>query len=702
MTAVVDSTGTLDRVMKPASIAVLGASGREGALSGRFISGLQRHGYRGRIAPVNPRYEEIAGLACFPTVGAAAEHEQIDLAIVSLPRDDVLDGLEQCHAAGVAGAVIFASGFGETGPEGRAEQQRLTEFSQRTGLRLIGPNSPGFINVAHSTCVIASGVGFRERFRVGGIGLAAQSGGVAGLIIERAQDAGAGFSAAVCTGNEADLTVGELLPWFAADEQTRVVAVFLEGVRQPERLLVGFEALRAAGKPLVVLKAGATEAAARATAAHTGALASSDDVVNAVFERYGIARVYSFDDLIDTAVALDGLGPARGRRLGIISTSGGAGVVATEAAERAGLELPELSSTTRDRLAAVAPDFASLHNPADMSGMFVNDPEIFRESLSAFADAEEVDASVLVLTVHPPDLSEQLADRLLEQSKNTGRSPAVLWTAGAMSAPARARLREAGLAVFEDADRCMRALAARALVGPARAPTPVTTAAPPQISLQSQRPLLEDEILGALEQAGLSSVRSVRCPDAAAAASVAQEWRAPVVVKAAARGLLHKTDAGAIVIGVEGADTVAAAHESVVAAAGAAGFPAGGSIVQELVPEGFELIVGIRRDPDFGPILVVGPGGLAAELVTDLSRRLLPLHSGEAIEMLRELAIFPLLDGYRGRPRRDVDAAAAAIEALGAFATALGDRLEAVEVNPLIVHDQGVTAVDALLLLTED
>jgi acyl-CoA synthetase (NDP forming) len=697
-TQIRDRVTTLDRVLRPEAVAVLGASGRPGALSGRFISGLRRHGFAGRIVPVNPRWEEIDGLRCYPTIAAAAEDGPVDLAIMSLPQKMVVGALGECAAAGVAGASIFASGFAEVGEEGAAEERRVAAVARETGIRVIGPNSPGFINFADSTCVIASGVGFRESFRAGGIGLVAQSGGVAGLLVERAQDAGAGLSVAVCTGNEADLTVGEMLWWLAEHEPTKVVGVFLEGIREPELLAGGLDALRAAGKPVVVLKGGATAAAARASAAHTGALATEDDVVDAYLARHGALRVRGFDELIDHAVALERLGPSRNRGVGILSTSGGAGVVATEAAERAGLELPELRPETRERLAAAMPDFAALGNPADMSGMFSEDPEIFRESLRAFTEAPELGTAVLVLTVHPPDPSERLADLILSTEVE---DLAVLWTAGRMAAPARERLMGHGVAVFEDAGRCMAALAARAKVGAAAAGAEPLPPAP--ISAPAERELTEAQALALLAQAGVPAARTVVCPSREDAAAAADALGGPVVVKASAPDLLHKSDAGAVVVGVTGAEAVAGAHDEVVAAAARAGATPEGSIVQALAPEGVELIVGARRDPVLGPVLVVGPGGVLAELSGEVSRRMLPLRAGEARAMLDELAIAPLLAGYRGAPPADLDAAAAAIEGVAAAAVALGAALDAIEVNPLLVHPRGdgATAVDALLLRTE-
>lgn len=687
---------TLDRVLRPRSVAVLGASSRPGALSGRFLHGLERHGFGGRIVPVNPARTEIDGMPCAPSVADAAHDAPIDLAVISLPREAVLTALEKCAAADVAGAIVFASGFAEVGEEGAARERRIAELARETGLRVIGPNSPGFINVVDRTCVIASGVGFRSTLVPGSISLLSQSGGVAGLLIERAQDAGAGLGVAVCTGNEADVGVGELLLWLADHEPTRVVGMFLEGIREPEVLARGLDALRASGKPVVVLKGGATAAAARASAAHTGALATEDDLVETFLAAHGVLRVQGFDDLIDHTVALERLGPASTRSVGILTTSGGAGIVATEAAERAGLELPDLRPATRERLAAAMPDFAALGNPADMSGMFSEKPEIFRESLRAFTEAEELGTAVLVLTVHPPEASERLADLVIGAE---ARDLAVLWTAGQMAAAARQKLMTAGVAVFEDAGRCMRALAARAAIS--QDPPEHPLAPLPALELVAREAYTEAEALAVLHAGGVPVVATEVCATARDASAAATRLGGALVVKASARDLPHKSDAGAVVVGVSGPEEAGRAHEQVVGAARAAGATLEGSIVQALAPPGVELIVGARLDPVLGPVLVVGPGGLLAELIGGAARRLLPLRAGQARAMLGELRIAPILHGHRGAKAADVEAAAAAIEGVAATALAVGERLDALEVNPLLVHPagEGATAVDALLLL---
>jgi acyl-CoA synthetase (NDP forming) len=684
MTVATEAHARLRRALSPASVAVLGASPRPESLSRRFLSGLVRHGFAGSIVAVNPNYEDVDGIRCVPSVGDAGG---VDLAVLSVPKRLVLASLEECAAAGVAGAVVFASGYSETGDRGREDELEITELAHRTGLRVLGPNSPGLVNLTHSCCVIASGVGFRERLLPGGVAVIAQSGGVAGLLTERAQDRGIGISSVVCTGNESDVKVGEIMMALADDDATRVIALFLEGVRDGAGFTAGLDALRLAGKTAVVLKVGAAGAAARASAAHTGALVTDADVFAAVLARHGALAVQSLDDLLEAAAAVERHGPARSTAVGIITTSGGAGVVATEAAERAGLALPPLAESTRVALAAAVPDFASLANPADMSGMFSVDDEIFRGSLRAFLDAGEYEAIVLVLTVHPGPLAERLADRILELGP--GRAPlVVLWIAGAMSEPARQRLRAAGVLVVDDPDRCMRMLAARAAAGRGVAGSPDDEPAPhvPHAldDARGTHAALEHEALATLAELGVPVAETRFCVSAAEARAAAEEIDATVAVKAAARDLPHKGAAGAVVLGVVGPDACAEAYERVVAAARGAGASPVGAVVQRQAKAGRELIIGARRDPVFGPVLVVGGGGTGVEEHGRVTRRLLPLARGEAAGLVE----------WTG----GTAAVAAAIHGVAALALALGDELEAVEINPLIVDDGGATAVDALVL----
>ena len=434
---------------------------------------------------------------------------------------------------------------------------------------------------------------------------------------------------------------------------TKVVALFMEAIRRPDEFVAGLDQLRAAGKHVVILKAGSTEAGARATAAHTGALASDDDVVDAMLQRHQVPRVHSFEDLLATAMTLEQLGPASGPRVGILTTSGGAGVVAAESAERAGFELPGPAPATRERLAAAAPDFAAISNPADMSGMFSEREEIFTESLAALAAAEEFDQLMLVLTVHPPDISQRLAELVLRGVQATATPLAVLWMAGGMSAPSIAWLREQGLAVYDDAERCGRALAARAFLGRAAD----AAESPELLPLPAPGPfadtLLESEAMELLAGADVPVPVTLLTTDPESAAAAAKSIAGPVAVKAAARDLLHRSDIGGVVLGVSSGAEAAAAHTRVVQAALEAGASPEGSVVQQMSPAGVELIVGVGAIPSSAR---AGgrDGRVTTELQADVSRRLLPLREGKALAMLQDLRTFALLAGYRraGRRRR--------------------------------------------------
>jgi len=691
---------TFQRFFSPRAIAVLGASPSPNALSRRFISGLIRHGYTGRIVPINPHHDSVDGIRCFPSLAEAENPNEIDIAVLSIPAANVPAALEECAAAGLCGVHIFTSGFGEIGASGAEAQRRLVESARRLKLRILGPNSPGFINFTDSIALIALGVGFRSTLIRGGLGLVAQSGGVGGLICEQAQDAGVGFSRFICIGNEADISTGELLRWYAADPETHFVAVYIEGIRDPADLVSGLDALARQNKPVVVLKAASTELVARATSAHTGVLATSDDVFDAVLARYGGIRVHGVSELVDVTVALERLKVGASKRVGLISTSGGAGVLATQAAERAGIELPKPMPETHERLARILPDYASSGNPGDMSGAFNEHPEIFRDSIAAYCDDPQYDAVVVILTVQPPPVAERLALNLIEFARSRTRPPAVLWIAGEMSAAARSRLREAGLAVFEDADRCMRALAARACKNPLeqlRASSPGTNINLGNLENLPAGQVSDDEALELLARCGIPVPPMHKCATTDDARGALREL-GRVAVKAV--GLAHKASAGGLVLDITTDDEIAQAHTRVAEAAARAGGEPAYTIVQQLAPSGLELIIGARRDPGFGVILVVGLGGSTAELCQRVSRRLLPLTEGESAEMLHETGLWDVL--ANARPSAPLETAAA-IQQLADLAQAIGDRLEAVEVNPLIVHSgtEGVSAVDVLLLLRD-
>lgn len=686
---------SLDRLFDPAGVAVVGASARPGALNTRFVEALLRHRYTGFIAPVNGRYAVVAGLSAFPDVVTARKSGPIDLVVIGLNRDGVESAIDDAAAAGAAGVLVFSSGFGETGADGAFAEQALAERCSAVGMRLIGPNSPGFLNVSGGACPTALGVGFREPLLAGGVAVIAQSGGVGGLITELLMDAETGVRITVCTGNEADVDSGEVLTWLAQDPQTCLVTLYLEGFRNGASLRRGLDALANAGKPVLVLKVGGEGAAARATAAHTGALATDDVAVDVLLDRVGSIRVRSVEAMVDAAVVLSKHSRRTRPHVGVVTTSGGAGVLAVEGLERAGVSLGELLPEQAERLRAIAPSFAGIGNPADMSGMFSEQPQLFEDFIREFS-AGALDIVVLVLTVHPPDRANALADQLIDLARNAVARPIVMWFGGASVDAARVKLRPAGFVVFDDPRRCGEAIA---VVGRPASALPDATVERTCDEPVPGRPASEAVVLAALDRAG------VRIPPFAVMDDVPPSigFDGPYVVKAIADGLLHKSDIGAVVVGVQAIDLEAAALE-VVGSARVAGFRDAVPMVQQMVPIDHELIVGVRTVREVGLILVVSEGGTDVELSPRPVHALLPLRPGEAEQLLRRLPMAGRWEGHRGKAPLDLTATADAVERIAALAQCWADDLSALEVNPLIVHPDGhgVHAVDGVLELVKD
>ncbi len=685
----------LDQVLAPQGVAVMGASDRPNSLPARFVAALVRHGYAGHIAPVNPRGVTVAGVPSVRRLQDAAEAGPIDLVVVGLSREHVEEAIQDSVDIGAAGALIFSSGFGETGPEGQEAERRLRELASEGGMVLLGPNSPGFLNPVDRVCPTALGVGFRSELRPGQLAVIAQSGGVGGVITEIVQDAGVGTRLTICTGNEADMGAGDMLVWASRDDHTRSAVLYLEGIRHPDKLAAGLTAMRAESKPVVVFHPRSQGAVDRAASAHTGMIATDDDALEAFFERYGAERVSSFEQLLNGAVVLGHAGTRVGSRVGVVTTSGGAGIVAADALAKAGLQLPQLEQTVVARLRALAPYYAAIDNPADMSGMFVVDPSLFASFVREFSRSA-VDTVVLVLTVHATDQALELAFQVLAiRDEVEVGTFAVLWFGGASVEPARARLRRAGVLVFDDATSCARGLAAASARQAPDLPAATRSVEHPDSPPGRDR-YSESEVLALLETYGVPIPKHALI----SGSDAHLPFPGPYVVKADAPGMLHKSEIGTVRLGVDEVN-LGEVGASVCEAARAAGYDRAGIMVQEEIGWSTELLVGIRAAGSIGHLVVVAPGGTDVEMFGRASHALLPLRQGEAEALLRGLPWAARWDGYRGDRPLDLPAAVEAVEVLAAIAEGLGDRLHTLEVNPLLIGylGDGVCAVDGVLVL---
>ena len=674
----------LAALFAPASVAVLGVSRNPAKLGHRLLQNVREGGYVGAIHPVNPSGEAILGDPTVPSVEALPAG--IDLALVSLPAPAVPEAIAALAARGVRAAVILSSGFGEVDDDGRSTQAGLLATARAAGLRLVGPNCMG----VYSGPVGLNGTYFWDLPRAaGGISIVSQSGAYGGLIFRHLGGRGLGVARFVSIGNQVDVEIAEVLEWLVDDPATTLIACFVEALRDGPRFLAA--ARRAAGrKPIVVLKGGRSEAGLRAAGSHTGSLAGAWDVYRAACASARVVlaeETEEFFDAIETLVAVPSARPA-GRAVAVVTVSGGPSVIAADTAEREGLTVPALGDATRQALRGLLPPFAAVGNPIDLTPQV--EPARIAAAVRRVFDEPGV-AGVVAVNVGL-DIPE-FADAVVAAARATGK-PSVAFTADAPEITRR--FRAGGVPVLPSPERAVRAWRAlwqaRPPARPAAPPAP-TLAPELQAALATTHGVLPYALARRmLEACGVRFCREAIVASADEAVEAAGRIGYPVVVKADAAGLTHKTEAGGVVLDVADAGAVRAACATLRARAGAERF-----LVQERVGPGVELLLGARRDEVFGPVVVLGAGGVLTEVLRDVSVRLAPVEAGEAEAMLREGARPRLLAGPRGLRPVEPGVLVGLIQALGALVAA-EPRLAEVDVNPLIAAGRDVVAVDALVV----
>jgi acetate---CoA ligase (ADP-forming) len=686
----------LDRLIAPRSIALIGASADAEKLTGRPLHYLQRHGFSGAIYPVNPRADSIAGVRCYPDIASLPEPP--DAAFVLLGGDHVVDAVRQLSEIGTGAATVLASGFGESGEEGKRQEEEIRRAAG--AMRVLGPNSIGLINVSDGVALTTSNALMMNELLCGSIALVSQSGGILGALLSRAHAQGIGFSKLIATGNECDIDVADCVSHLADDPATNVIALYLEGIRHADPFRAAAAKAQAAGKPIVAFKVGRSDAGARSAVSHTGAMAGSDAVYDALFRQLKIIRAERFSDLLDLPTALSARRRLRGNRLAVVTSTGGAASLLADAAGGAGFELLEPDEATAARLLALNIAGANLaRNPIDVTLAGVKQ-DIFRKILDALLESPSYDAVAVVLGSSVLRDAEAAGAPLREAFARETK-PIVGFVSPDAPHVLNA-LNRAGVPTFAAPESCAAALTAMRhaslqaeMAGPER-----RVAAP-----VNAETLLRSGTLNEFESKRLFAAFAIpvtrefaaATPDEAQAA--AQQFDSHVVVKILSRDVLHKTEAGGVALDVA-RDDVAAVCARMAQTLAKAGHQPEGFLVQERISGGVEMILGVRRDAQFGPVVMLGAGGIAAELIGDRSLRLAPVSRRDAQDMLAELRTAPLLQGYRGRPPTDVDALVDAILAFSGMALALGERLIEAEINPLFVlpEGQGIVAADGLVI----
>lgn len=689
---------SLDALLRPRALAIVGASDDPTRIGGRPLAYLKARGFAGRLMPVNPNRPAVQGLPAFASVADLPETP--DAAIVAVPGEAAITAVEALGARGCRAGIVFTAGFAEVGPEGAALQQRLVAAAHRTGMRLVGPNCLGLFNTALGYFPIFS-ASFENGWPLPGrIGIASQSGAYGTHLFAAARDRGMGTSMLVTTGNEADLGLADFIEWMAGSDEVEVIAAYAEGIRDGARFVAALAAARAARKPVVLMKVGRSAVGEEAARSHTASIAGDDRVMDAVLAEFGVHRAHTTEELLDVAyVAQKRIYPAR-NTLGVVSISGGAGVLIADAAEAAGLPMPEMPAEAQANLRALVP-FASPRNPVDCTAQAFNDMGV----VGAFAESMAADGGYASLLAFFTQwgASPSIAPKLRRELKAVlDRHPDRLFVLSILAPTERVREWEAdGFLVMEDPSRAVVALAAMGRFGEAFARPPTPAAALPPVALPAATPN-EADAKRLLAAAGAPMLPEEACATAEEAAAAAERIGFPVVAKILSPDILHKSEIGGVILGLADQAAVRAAFATLTGRA-ARHAPAArieGVLVAKQA-SGVEMVIGTVHDPVFGPVAMAGLGGVFVEVFRDVAFRRCPVTEEQAAEMLRSLRGFPLLDGARGRPKADVAALGSALAALSRFAAAAGPRLRSAEVNPVIVlpAGQGAFAADALIEL---
>lgn len=681
---------SIREILYPRAVAVFGASEDRDKFGGRIIYFLIKHGFSGRIVPINPRRKEIRGYPAYASLVDAPPG--VEVAILAVPSSQLLPALEQCAAAGVGCCVIITTGFAEADEAGAELQQRILDIASPAGMRIVGPNCMGLINPSAQLALCSSIVLDTERLLTGRIGLVSQSGALMVSLFDRAAGEGIGFSACISLGNQSDLEICDFIEHFADDPATDAVCVYIEGLRDPARFVRAAASCRRAGKPMVVLKTGKTDDGVRAARSHTASLAGSYDAFAAVCHANGVVLVDDAVTMIRVADLLLRYPTVPADGIGVLSGSGGGNGIMVDRIIGSGLRLARLSSETRAALGELLlPPQAD--NPVDLGGRLPSQSDdITAPAMRALtADA---DVGVVLLYMSTMPFFAARTRSLVEAAKASGK-PVV---AGMLPGPAgdepRAVLRELDCPYFDSAEDMLAAL--RGMFSHYRMAVPAEAPHRPH-DLPATLPRLGDlpQLLAAY---GIAVPQAVTCTTSEQAVATAAMIGFPVVLKGVVTGVTHKTELQAVKVGLTDAPALSVAWLDIAASIAGHGLADAflGCLVQEQVSPGVELLLSIRRDPQFGPIVLVGAGGTLVELLHDVASAPAPVSHDAALRMVRGLRIAKLLDAWRGNPPRDVEAVADAVVRLSWLAVDLGEKLIDLEINPLIVGNvgAGVRAVD--------
>ncbi|MGD0021180.1 MAG: acetate--CoA ligase family protein [Smithellaceae bacterium] len=698
----------MEYFFNPRSIALIGVSKDIRKPSGRSLNALLKWNYKGKLYPINPNYTEIHGVKCYPSL--LEIRSDVDMVIISIPAQSVLAALQQCVVKKVKAVVLFTSGFSEVGPEGKALQEQVSQLSQKNNLRILGPNCVGLVNLSNSVMASFANIVDLKPVYPMSLGFVTQSGAFGTLIFAQAVQAGVGFSSFVSVGNEADTEFSDFLSYLLTTPETKVIGGYLEGAKNGAKFRKAAQNALQLKKPILIMKVGRTQSGARAASSHTGALAGDDKIYDAFFRQMGIIRIETLAELTSFVIVHRGGRMPEGNNIGILSISGGAGVMMADKCESLGLNVPEFTGETRRLLEAYLPPFGSAKNPVDLTSAVVAEPEMLGHCLRALV----ADDNIHMITVamgFMPHSAPILAKDLIEIYQLTTK-PIILTTynisASEVIAKAIKSIEDAGMPVLRDHLHSIQAMS-----NLARYSAKVRRTADIKTDRQAIKPdkeaqkiiknpdaLSEYEAKKVLTGYGIPVTREVLAESADQAVESARQIGYPVVLKIQSAQITHKTEAGGIKLNVAGDAEVRAGFKEVISNAKKYMPEAKiqGVLVQEMLKDGVEVIIGTTKDPVFGHVIMFGLGGIFVEALKDVSFRIAPLNRVDAQELVSEIKGYSVLTGIRGKPPVDVDTLVDIILKVSRLVTDYKNTIKELDINPLVLDACGAKVVDALII----
>lgn len=699
-----NSAKGLDKVFRPKSIAVIGATSRPGTIGREMVRNLIAYDFKGQVFPVNPKAEFVHSIKCYPSILDISD--PVDMAVIVVRKDLVLPTIEQCGQKGVGGVVVITAGFKEVGEDGAREERELLDRVMHYNMRMIGPNCFGVINTDPDVAMNATFS--RTQPIPGKIGFMSQSGALGEAIIAHAQRLGLGFSMFASVGNKADIAGNALLNYWKDDPRTQVILLYLESFGDAEAFTkIAREITKT--KPIIAVKAGKTTAGARATISHTGALAGHDFGVDALFDQCGVIRVTSMEELFDVAEAFDRQPIPKGNRVAILTNAGGPGILATDAAASMGLDVVRLAPSTIAELKSFLPAAAATGNPVDMIASATG--EDYGRSLDALYRDPNVDA-IICLFVPPVMIDEMAVAEAIVASSRKSAKPILACFVGSSAGSGAAKLKLSGIPTYTFPEEIAAVYDKMCRYGefknrPIRLVEPITTGViEARQRLQTfaemgQTQVLGNDALEILKGCGIpvASLRVVR--DQKSLKQTCAEIGYPVVLKLDASELTHKTEVGGVVTDIRTEDEAVRQYESLMEKAKRAGVANAHVAVQAMVKGGVEMVLGMVRDPKFGPMVMCGLGGVFVEIVKDVAFKLPPLARDDAREMIAQLKGKKLLEGYRGAPPVDIKPLEDAILQISQLVTD-APHIQELDINPFIVCQDPTCsrAIDARIVLS--